>query len=229
MRAVGKIWGLAVMLGIAGLVQSQAIDEPAGEIGTARPAVKEAAQAARRTVRFETVRRPIPFEVRYELTRTLPFGRKVRKTAGQNGELVQTVRITSQNGKVVSREVVDTHRTEPTHELYLMGTPRFQTSRSSFRRHEIREMEATAYTPDAGRGRNATFRTSTGQRAEPGIIAVDPRVIPIGTFVFVEGYGFAVAADVGSAIRGNKIDILVPTRQQALQWGRRTVRVHILR
>ncbi|MFQ3586695.1 MAG: 3D domain-containing protein [Fimbriimonadaceae bacterium] len=229
MRAVGKLLGLTALLCIAGTARTQAIDEPAGEIGAARPALKEAAQAARTTVRFETVRRPIPFEVRYELTRTLPFGRKVRKTAGQNGELVQTIRITSQNGRVVSRQVVDTHRTEPTHELFLMGTPRFQTSRSSFRRHEIREMESTAYTPDAGRGRNATFRTSTGQRAEPGIIAVDPRVIPLGSFVFVEGYGFAVAADVGSAIRGNKIDVLVPTREQARQWGRRTVRVHILR
>lgn len=229
MRAIGKFWVLVATHGVVAAAHSNSIDEPAGEIGTASTAVREGARASQTTVRFETVRRTIPFDVHYELTRTVPFGRKVRRTPGQNGELVQTVRVTLQDGKVVSCEVVDSRRTEPTHELFLVGMPRFQASRSNFRRHAIREMEATAYTPDAGRGRHATFRTSTGRRAEPGIIAVDPKVIPLGSYVFVEGYGFAVAADVGSAISGNKIDVLVPTRQEALQWGRRTVRVHILR
>ncbi len=60
-----------------------------------------------------------------------------------------------------------------------------------------------------------------------GVIAVDPAVIPLGTRVFVPGYGAAVAADVGSAIRGNIIDLWVPSTAAAQAWGRRTVTITV--
>jgi len=89
-------------------------------------------------------------------------------------------------------------------------------------------MVATAYDPGpASCGRYASGRTAIGLKATKGVIAVDPRVIPLGTRVFVEGYGPAVAGDVGGAIKGNKIDVCFPTRREALQWGRRTVKVTI--
>ena len=59
------------------------------------------------------------------------------------------------------------------------------------------------------------------------MIAVDPAVIPLGTRVFVPGYGSAVAADVGSAIRGAIIDLWMPSTGAALAWGRRTVTITV--
>jgi len=92
----------------------------------------------------------------------------------------------------------------------------------------VLRMVATAYDPGpASCGRYASGYTAIGMKATKGVIAVDPRVIPLGSRVFVEGYGPAVAGDVGGAIKGNKIDVCFPTRREALQWGRRTVRVTI--
>lgn len=61
-----------------------------------------------------------------------------------------------------------------------------------------------------------------------GIIATDPKVIPMGTRLYVEGYGFGIAADQGNAIKGNRIDLFFDTREEALNWGMRTVKVTIL-
>lgn len=60
------------------------------------------------------------------------------------------------------------------------------------------------------------------------VIAVDPNVIPLGSKVHVEGYGTAIAGDTGGAIKGNKIDLHVPTKAEANQWGVRTVNITIL-
>ena len=70
-------------------------------------------------------------------------------------------------------------------------------------------------------------KTASGLPVGVGVIAVDPTVIPLGTRLFVPGYGPAVAADVGSAVRGNIIDLWMPTTAQALAWGRRTVTITI--
>ncbi len=61
------------------------------------------------------------------------------------------------------------------------------------------------------------------------MIAVDPKVIPLGTKVWVEGYGYAVAGDTGGAIKGNKIDVFIPTQSQALKWGRKNVKIKIIK
>ena len=72
-------------------------------------------------------------------------------------------------------------------------------------------------------------RTASGLPVGVGVIAVDPTVIPLGTRVFVPGYGPAVAADVGSAIKGNIIDLWMPSTAAARAWGRRTVTITIYR
>jgi 3D (Asp-Asp-Asp) domain-containing protein len=69
--------------------------------------------------------------------------------------------------------------------------------------------------------------TASGLPVGPGIIAVDPRVIPLGTRVYVPGYGDAIAADTGTAIIGNIIDLWMPSTAEALAWGRRTVTITI--
>ena len=70
-------------------------------------------------------------------------------------------------------------------------------------------------------------RTASGLPVGVGVIAVDPTVIPLGTRVFVPGYGPAVAADVGAAIKGNIIDLWMPSTAAARAWGRRTVTITI--
>jgi 3D (Asp-Asp-Asp) domain-containing protein len=70
-------------------------------------------------------------------------------------------------------------------------------------------------------------KTASGLPVGVGVIAVDPTVIPLGTRVFIPGYGPAVAADVGTAIKGNIIDLWMPSTAQALAWGRRTVTITI--
>jgi len=72
-------------------------------------------------------------------------------------------------------------------------------------------------------------RTASGLPVGPGIVAVDPSVIPLGTQMFIPGYGKGVAADVGAAVRGNIIDLWMPSRAKALAWGRRTVTITLYR
>ena len=83
--------------------------------------------------------------------------------------------------------------------------------------------KVTAYTPyDAG----CTGITATGTKAGYGTVAVDPRVIPLGSKVYIPGYGTAIAADTGGAIKGNKIDLCY--NSNANDFGRRSCVVYIL-
>jgi 3D (Asp-Asp-Asp) domain-containing protein len=68
-------------------------------------------------------------------------------------------------------------------------------------------------------------RTATGLPVGWGVVAVDPSVIPLGTKMTIPGYGEGVAADTGSAVRGNDIDLWFPSLAQARAWGRRTVTI----
>ena len=71
--------------------------------------------------------------------------------------------------------------------------------------------------------------TAYGWQAGPGCIAVDPSVIPLGSFLWVEGYGLGWAVDTGSAIRGYIVDVWLPDRQTCLEWGRKkNVEVQVL-
>jgi 3D (Asp-Asp-Asp) domain-containing protein len=72
-------------------------------------------------------------------------------------------------------------------------------------------------------GYSLSGSTATGLPVGPGIVAVDPSMIPLGTRMTIPGYGDGVAADTGSAVHGATIDLWFPTQAQALAWGRRTV------
>ncbi|HVA38494.1 MAG TPA: ubiquitin-like domain-containing protein [Candidatus Dormibacteraeota bacterium] len=87
-------------------------------------------------------------------------------------------------------------------------------------------MVATAYTPFCT---GCDGYTATGLRAGYGLVAVDPRVIPLGTKLFIPGYGPAIAADTGGAIRGNRIDLGFEHYAEAMAFGRRSIVVYILR
>ena len=84
-------------------------------------------------------------------------------------------------------------------------------------------MESTAYSPYEGGA-----YTATGAPVRYGIAAVDTDLIPLGTNLYIEGYGHALAADVGGAIQGNRIDLAFDSYQEAMDWGRRDVLVHMV-
>ncbi len=94
---------------------------------------------------------------------------------------------------------------------------------------EVKIMEATAYDPGPEScGIYADGYTYTGKKATYGIAAVDPKVIPLGTKLYVEGYGFAAAEDIGSAIKNNRIDLCFDTQREAILFGRKKLKVYIL-
>ena len=90
-------------------------------------------------------------------------------------------------------------------------------------------VKATAYTASC-EGCSGTTATGVDLNANPDakVIAVDPSVIPLGSKVYVEGYGVATAADTGGAIKGNRIDVFIPSEQDAINWGKKQVKVKIL-
>ncbi|HFK1717325.1 TPA: 3D domain-containing protein [Bacillus cereus] len=92
-------------------------------------------------------------------------------------------------------------------------------------------VEATAYSVEGSppHERITAAGIDIGKNPNIKLIAVDPKVIKLGTTVWVEGYGDAIAGDTGGAIKGNKIDVLFPTEKQAREWGRKKVRIKIMK
>lgn len=96
-----------------------------------------------------------------------------------------------------------------------------------FSGRRVLRMVATGYDPSPA-SNGGTNRTSTGWKVQHGIVAVDPHYIPMGTRLYIEGYGHAVAGDTGRAIKGNRIDLGHNNARDAEAVGRRTVIVHVL-
>ncbi|MCL4418121.1 MAG: 3D domain-containing protein [Actinobacteria bacterium] len=86
---------------------------------------------------------------------------------------------------------------------------------------------ATAYYAGGG-GLNGDGVTATGLRARKGIVAVDPRLIPLGTKLYIEGYGQALAADTGGWIKGDRIDLCFDTLEEAYRYGRRKIYIYLV-
>lgn len=170
----------------------------------------------------------IPFETLRRPSDELEVGQVREVRAGAPGLLERKVRLTYENGKLVSREVVaETVVRKPVHRILAYGTIRTVARGGQvYRYRRVLEMKATAYAP--GDGSTPGQYTATGVPARRGVAAVDPRVIPLGTRLYVDGYGPAVAADTGGAIKGNRIDLAFDTPAEARAFGVRTVKVYIL-
>jgi uncharacterized protein YabE (DUF348 family) len=153
---------------------------------------------------------------------------------GINGEKSITLNLTYENGKEVNREVVkETIVKEPQSKIIVQGTlPTISFSRgdSSKTSGKIINVKATAYW--AVNGVNSTY-TASGRKAvrNPNgysTIAVDSSIIPLGTKLYVQGYGYAIAADEGSGVVGKFIDVYFNTREEACDWGVKYLKVQIL-
>jgi uncharacterized protein YabE (DUF348 family) len=153
---------------------------------------------------------------------------------GKAGVKEQTVRQVFEDGKLKTKEVIAERIMEqPRQRVVKIGTKppvyTLTTSRGTFRYSQVATMSASAYCPcKICCGPKANGITKSGKKAGYGVVAVDPKVIPLGTQFYIEGYGPAVAADIGSAIKGNRIDLCFETHQEALNFGRRKIQVYIL-
>ncbi len=153
---------------------------------------------------------------------------------GLEGLREQKVLVTYEDGKAVKENVLSSKTLrEPVSKLLAVGTRNpvrtLMTSRGTYRYRDSYRMLATAYEPGPRScGKSADGYTAIGLKAEPGIVAVDPKVIPLRTKLYIEGYGPAIAGDVGSAIKGHRIDLLFRTVEEALRYGRRWVNVYVL-
>lgn len=153
---------------------------------------------------------------------------------GINGEKNITFKLTYENGKEVDRKIVkETVVKEPQSKIVVQGAlPIISFSRGSSSKSsgKIINVKATAYW--AVNGVNSTY-TASGRKAvrNPNgysTIAVDSNVIPLGTKVYVEGYGYAIAADEGSGVVGKFIDVFFNTREEACDWGVKYLKVQII-
>ncbi len=141
---------------------------------------------------------PIKFSTVIHHTLALHSGSRRIVQHGHNGEEIKVFRI--KNGK---RTLIRTHilrHSQP--EIIQVGVAPSLPSRGYFSgRHMIRLL-ATKYRGHGG-------LTATGIRAKYGVVAVDPRIIPLGTRLYIPGYGYAIAADTGGAIKGRRIDLCI--------------------
>jgi 3D (Asp-Asp-Asp) domain-containing protein len=127
------------------------------------------------------------------------------------------------------REVITTHVVKHSVvELIEEGERATLPSRGYFSGRRVLTMVATTYDPYHCGG-SGSGRTSIGLMGGYGVVAVDPRFIPLGTRLYIEGYGYAVAADTGGAIKGNRIDLGVNSQHDASGIkNMHAVQVHIL-
>lgn len=180
-----------------------------------------------------TLHRSIPPQTIHRLDFALTPGASKIIVHGATGERELVVRYSQRDGGAVHASVLSSTVIKTPHpRIVAEGIGR--SPLSSFEAHGVAQMAfmtrsallmvATAYTADcAGCGGMTAFG-----RAGRGIVAVDPRVIPIGTRLFIPGYGFAVAGDTGGDIRGNRIDLGFNSDREAMLFGRRDVTVYRL-
>jgi uncharacterized protein YabE (DUF348 family) len=183
----------------------------------------------------DVVEEPIDYAVVTKKDSDLSKGKEEIVQQGEEGLVERKYEIVKENGKEVSRKLLSEKTLKESKDKVVnVGTKVLvaQVSRgaseSSGSGQEL-YVNSTAYTGSCN-GCSGVTSTGINLNANPNVkvIAVDPSVIPLGTKVYVEGYGYAVAADTGSAIRGNKIDVFFPSKSDAYRWGRKQVKVKIL-
>ena len=178
-------------------------------------------------------------------------GKTVVDTEGKAGENELVYKLTYHNGKQVSKVLVEENiKTEPINEVIKKGTKvevaQVSTSRGESSRDQETSSNNTDKKPSKKPSSNNTVAsstmsvvstaysingtTATGTQTRWGVIAVDPSVIPYGTKVYIPEFGMTfIAEDCGGAIKGNKIDIYMPSIADAKQWGRRTISIQIVK
>lgn len=178
-------------------------------------------QVARLRTVTEESEVPIAYETKKQYTVSLEEGATRVAREGQDGTERQTWQVVYRDSKEVSRQLVSREVITPPVDRQIMVGSGMVVSRGgeNIRYSDVRQMVASGYSYT---GNN----TASGVPPHYGVMAVDTSVVPFGTKVYVEGYGYATAQDRGGAIRGNRIDLFFESEREALSWGMRTVKVY---
>ena len=225
-----KVWVLAGTVGQA--VESLGIDTSSDIILKPASAAKVASGM---TINVKLLNRwieKIQAEIAYDTTRKDDSGLQKGTTRiakkGKIGTKETVIEHVMAGGQEIEKIVrSETVVAAPIDEIIKVGTrvPRTPVAAAPTRGGRNMVMAASAYAAYTG---GAGGRTATGTGVYKGIVAVDPRVIPLGTKLYVDGYGPAIAADTGGAIKGNRIDLGFASANEAMQFGRQTVTVRIV-
>ncbi len=185
----------------------------------------------RRETRTWVEHSQIPFPVWTILDKDVLKGQQVVRSPGQPGLRDLTIRAEYADGRAVAMQTLDEDVVqEPIPKIIAIGTKPLIATQGPYAGKEIMYLEATAYYPGPNNyGGGVGPTTAIGMIARRGVVAVDPSVIRLGSRLHVDGYGEAVAGDTGGAIRGNRIDLCFDTYDEAIQFGRRTIKVYILK
>lgn len=169
----------------------------------------------------------IPYTTVHNSTSSYMSGVSVVARYGQDGVAKIITKEEYVNGRLVKKARTRQIIKQPVSQIVDVGTAQpapvtASRSNSSIVANEVLTVVATAYANPGG-------HTATGAPAEYGDVAVDPSVIPLGTKLYIPGYGFAIANDTGGAIQGYRIDLCFNSYQQAIDFGRQLVKVYILK
>lgn len=172
---------------------------------------------------------PIPYQVKQVRDPRLEVGKTRVCSEGQEGLLLKKYEITTENGVVIKKKEIGSEvLREPVPKVVSCGVKSPQGVSGVSSRgappeaaSRVLQMVATAYT-------HTGQPTASGVQPYVGGVAVDPRVIPLGTRLYVEGYGPAQAVDTGGLIKGNRIDLFLETAEECYSWGKRTVNVYVI-
>jgi len=173
---------------------------------------------------------PIPYPTLRKATTDLRSGTSRTVQNGVNGSKEVVYRVSYKpDGVEVKRDLVSTRILKhSTPEIVEEGRQSALPSRGYFSGRRVVTMSATVYDPYHCGG-SGSGRTAAGLQGGYGVVAVDPKFVPLGTRLYIEGYGYAVAADTGGAIKGNRIDLGIDSRHDASSIkNMKAVRVHIL-
>ncbi len=195
--------------------------------------IEDAMKVYINTRNVETIveERPMGFETKVVETDELEYGQTKVTQEGQNGKKTVTLQREYLGGDIVNEKVLDVQVNEqPVNKIVLKGTynsVKDDYTGINYGYSKVLNMEATAYTVGGDGWGNMT---ASGMTTFVGMIAVDPRVIPLGTKVYVEGYGLAIAGDTGGAIKGHIIDLFYNTASECRRFGRQHgIKVYILK
>jgi 3D (Asp-Asp-Asp) domain-containing protein len=193
------------------------------------PSMKGVASTAASSTKL-VLREPIPYTTLRKATSQLRSGTSRTVQSGKNGEKESTYQVyTRPDGVELRREIVQSRILKHSRpEIVEEGRQEPLPSRGYFSGRRVVTMVATTYDP-YNCGGSGSGRTSTGLKGGYGVVAVDPHFVPLGTRLYIEGYGYAVAADTGGAIKGNRIDLGIDSQHDAKGvQNMKAVRVHIL-
>ena len=167
----------------------------------------------------------VPFQTKTIDDPELTFGEKKVEKAGVKGKDIVTYENITRIGYEQKIELDRRHVTAPVDEIVRQGIAQSVLTPEGYKRYKKKIYgEATAYTWGGG----ASGTTSLGLWPKRGIVAVDPRMIPYYTKMYIPGYGMAIAGDTGGAIVGHRIDLFMDSLYECYQWGRRDVEIYIL-